>query len=96
MAAPAFFCAICLDGSEAHAAAASALQCGHAFGTRCIADWCARAPARPCGPHPAAGPPCCPLCRRDISRADRARISIADAELVATHSSFKLPTWDED
>jgi hypothetical protein len=77
---PAFHCAICLDASHAHAAAASTLQCGHAFGTRCIADWCARAAPRP------AGPPC-PLCRRGISGVDRARICVADAGLIKTHAS---------
>jgi hypothetical protein len=93
MPSPAFLCAICLDASEAHAAAASTLRCGHAFGARCIADWCARAPPRPCGPPAAAGPPC-PLCRRGISGVDRARICIAAARLVTTHVSDV--TCDED
>lgn len=80
IAMPAFFCSICLDGSDIHAAASSRLQCGHAFGTRCIANWCSQAPPSPGGPQ-------CPLCRHDISVVDRAWIRLADAKLITTHAS---------
>ena len=87
---PPFFCAIC---REYHADASSTvtLQCGHAFGTRCIADWCRHhsgwqappSPARgPAGPQ-VAGPPC-PLCRRAISGLNGLMIALDDAKQIET------------
>ena len=88
-----FSCPICLD-ERADAFSTVTLQCGHAFGTRCIADWCRHRSGRQAQPSPVRGPagpkfagPPCPLCRCDISPSDRIKIAVDDAKQIETHIS---------